>query len=575
MDEMHQLLQVARGLEKADLVVANGDLVDVYSGEVLKDCSVAIKGTRIAYVGQNVGHTIGPETQFINAQGKTLIPGLVEGHAHMIYCSPLDEFLRYVMKGGTTTIVTESQEIAYAQGYPGLLEFLEALRDQPIKLFATIPPLLVLSPELRRKAVDVDLLGELLRREEVVGLGESYWQLALQDAARFLRLSQKALEEGKTVEGHAAGARGKNLLAYLASGVSSCHESVSLVEALEKLRLGLRVMIREGSIRKELAALAGLKDEQIDTRRLMLVTDGISPGDLLEKGYLEHVVQKAIDLGFDPVTAIQMATLNPAEHFHLDSFLGGIAPGKYADLVVIPDPRTIRAEYVISNGKLIARGGELLVEPRKVRFTKSKFKEFRRVSPDELKVRADGDEVRVRVINQETPLVTRELVVTLPVSEGEIRADPSRDILKVAVLSSGGKLFVGFVKGFGMRWGALATSSAWDMCGIVAVGVGEEDLAGAINQVIEHGGGVVVYAGGLVREELPLPGGGLTAELPLESIAERLERIKGILRELGCSLLDPTLTLAVITTPAIPFLRATEEGLVDLRTGQFLDLLVH
>ena len=570
-------MRVARGLEKADLVIANGDLVDVYSGEILKDYSIAIKGDRIAYVGRNVEHTIGFQTEVIDVKGKTIIPGLVEGHTHLMGTPifyPLEEFLRYAARGGTTTIITESMEIAYVLGYRGLTEFLEALGDQPIKLFATIPPLLVLSPEMRQNAVDVDLLGELLRREEVVGLGESFWQLALQDDARFLKLLQRSLEEGKTVEGHAAGAHGEKLIAYLTSGVSSCHESVSLEEALEKLRLGIRVMIREGSIRKELEALARLKDERIDFRRLVLVTDGVGPQELLEKGYLEHVVQKAIDLGFDPVKAVQMATLNPAEHFHLDGILGGIAPGRYADLVVIPNPRTIKAECVISNGKIIARGGALLVEPRKVSFTKGHFREFRRVNPEELKVRADGDEVRVRVINQKTPLVTRELITSLPVSEGEVRADPGRDILKLAVLSRGGRLFVGFVKGFGLRQGALATSSAWDMCGIVAVGVGEEDLAGAINQVIELGGGVVVYAGGLVREELPLPGGGIIAELPLESIAERLERIKGSLKKFGCSLPDPTLTLAVLTSPAIPFLRATEEGLVDLRTGQFLDLLV-
>ena len=353
IEERRALMRVALGEEKADLVVAGGNLVNVYSGEILKNYSVAIKGQWIAYIGQDIRHIIGPQTKVIDVRGKTLIPGLVEGHAHLmaIPCFySLEEFLRYAARGGTTTIITESMEIAYVRGYSGLVEFLEALRDQPIKLFATIPSLLALSPETKRKAVDVDLLGELFRREEVVGLGESYWQSVLQDDARFLQLSQRSLEEGKTVEGHAAGAREEKLMAYLASGVSSCHESVSLEEALERLRLGLRVMIREGSIRKELEALARLKDERIDFRRLVLVTDGVSPQELLEKGYLEHVVQKAIDLGFDPVTAIQMATLNPAEHFHLDGFLGGIAPGKYADLVVIPDPRTIQAEYVISNG---------------------------------------------------------------------------------------------------------------------------------------------------------------------------------------------------------------------------------
>jgi adenine deaminase len=242
--------------------------------------------------------------------------------------------------------------------------------------------------------------------------------------------------------------------------------------------------------------------------------------------------------------------------------------------VVIPNPRTIRAEYVISNGKLIAQQGELLITPKEISFSGGGFGDFREISPAELAIPAEGKrQTKVRVINQVTELVTRELLVELPVLDGEAKAQPDKDILKVALLSNGGKLFTGFIKGFGLRRGAMASSCAWDTCAIVCVGASEEDIAGAINRVIELEGGVVVYADGKVQAELALPIGGFMSRLPLKVIAGRVEEIKQKARELGCPFANPDLTLATISTPAIPFLRLCEDGLVDIRSGEIIDLI--
>jgi len=295
--EAKQLMKVALGQEKADLVIANADVVNVYTGEILKEFDISVKGKWIAYVGRNAGDSIGPQTEVIDARGQTVIPGLIEGHTHIAWLFTPCEFLKYAMTGGTTAIVTETFEIYPVSGYEGVVDFLEALRDQPIKMFGTAPPMISISQAARGIAPDV--LQRLLARDEVLGLGESYWQAVLQEPDRTLPLYEQTLMAGKTLEGHSAGASDKKLAAYVDLGISSCHEPINADQVLERLRLGLHIMIREGSIRRDLEEIAKIKDSGIDLRRLTLSTDGITPEDLIEKGFMEFVLQKAINCGFD------------------------------------------------------------------------------------------------------------------------------------------------------------------------------------------------------------------------------------------------------------------------------------
>jgi adenine deaminase len=571
---MKNLAAVSLGEKEADLVVKGADLVNVYTREVLKGYSVATKGKWIAYVGPDANHTIGSGTKVIDGAGKVLIPGFVDGHTHMLYYASPQEFLRYAMRGGTTTIVTEIMELTFPLGYSGLIEYLETLKNQPIKIFSTVPPSVTLSRDAAARAPTLTQLLELLKRDDLLGVGEGFWQQVLRSETNFPALSAEALNLRKTAEGHAAGCRGQRLAAYLDYGVSSCHESVSAEEVVEKLRFGLCTMIREGSIRKELEAIARIKDMGLDLRRAALVTDGADPRDLVGKGYLEHVVQRAIDAGFDPVLAIQMASLNVAEHFRLDGMLGGIAPAKYADLVLIPDLRTIKAEYVISNGVIIAQDGKLLVEPRPAVFRGSELKKIH-LSPDDFAIKVQRkDFLKVRVMDQVADLVTKEVILDLPAHDGELKADPQRDILKASVISCEGNKFTGLVRGQGFRAGAMATSGAWETFATVVVGASETDMAMAVNRIFEMGGGIVVCSEGKVRAELALPVAGLMSNQRIEEIAERLTDIQAKAKALGFRFSDATLTLAVLTTAAIPFLRLSEEGLVDSKTGQVVDLVV-
>jgi len=579
-DKAKGLINVILGEEKADLAIINATILNIYTGELLDNYSVASKGEWIAYVGDDPGDTIGPDTTIIDGKGKTIIPGLIDGHAHLVWFYNVSEFLRYAMVGGTTTIITETMESFPVMGYEGIVDFLASLRDQPVKIFATAPAMGSISK--RARGISKETLRELLVRDDIVGLGESYWQAVMQEPEEFLPIFKETLRFGKRLEGHSAGAKGKKLMAYIAPGISSCHEPINAEEVLERLRLGMYVMVREGSVRRDLALISRIKDAGVDLRRVILVTDGIGPGDLLEKGYMEFVVQKAIDCGFDTVDAIQMATINVAEYFSLDGIIGGIAPGKYADMLIIPNPGIIKAEYVISRGKIIAREGSLLVPPEKYAFSEASLNSIhllRELEPSDfsIPVKKNSSHVDVRVIDQVTDLVTKEIIIPLPVIEGEIRSDVSRDILKVAAIDRGyspGKIFVGLIRGFCLSTGAIACSAAWDTSDIIVAGENGEDMAGAVNRIYALQGGAVVYARGKILAEIPLPVFGIIADMPIEMLARRMEEITRAIRDLGSPFNNPLLTLITLTGAAIPFLRVCEEGLVNLKDGKTLGLIV-
>jgi len=578
--ENKKLLDVALERTPGDLAIVNARLLNVYTGEILDNQSVCTCGERIACVGPDVGSAIGDGTTVIDAGGATLIPGFIDGHAHVASSFTAGEFLKYAATGGTTTIVTETLEPYAVAGIAGVLDFLASLKDQPIKFFATAPAMVSTS----RAAMGIDPadLEKLLARREIVGLGESYWQAVLQNPDVFLPIFAQTTAHRKLLEGHSAGARGNKLQAYAACGVSSCHEPIKADEVLDRLRLGIYVMIREGSIRRDLAEIARIKDMVVDTRRLILTTDGISPADLMEMGYMEYLVQKAIDCGFDPVTAVQMATLNVAEHFGLDDRIGGIAPGKIADLVLIPAPQTIQAMVVVSSGRIIARDGTLEMAPRKHVFAAESLNTIRipkkfEPSDFDLSFHGDGVTATVRVIEMVTDLVTREMRLELGVSGGKVQSDAVDDLVKIAAIDRAnlpGNCFTGLIKGFGLQSGAMACSAAWDTSCVIVVGADETDMALCVNRIREMQGGAVVCNAGRVAAELAMPVFGLISELPLEELAARLKAIRQAAADLGVSFPDPLLTLIALTGAAIPFLRICEEGLVNFKDGRTVDLFV-
>lgn len=581
-EQRYQLMKVALGEAEADLAIVNGSVVNVYTGEVLEGASVLIKGDKIAYVGKNGGKSIGPLTRVVDAGGKILIPGLIDGHTHLDSMFSISELSRYAVAGGTTTIITETSNVAGVLAYEGTTAILRSGKNQPIKVLVTVPPMVTLSPVTEEHATTVKELRRLLRRKGIIGLGEPYWGEVVGGNRRVLELIAETIRMGRKVEGHSAGASSNKLQAYISSGVSSCHEPITAEEVMERLRLGLFIFIREGEIRRDLEAIAKIRDENIGLTRLALSTDGIAPWQLINDGYMDFVVQKAINLGFNPILAVQMASIHPARHFGLDHLIGGIAPGKYADIVIVPDLRTIRVECVISNGQVAFQNGRPIVPPKRYKYPSSVRNSIRlaqNFTADDFAIPmgSNRSQVKARLIDQVTNLVTRESFADMPVSDGQLKPDASRDIIKVAAIERSyrtGKSFVGLIRGIGLKHGAIGSSYVWDCGDIIVVGADETDMAQVINRIKQLNGGIVVCAGNKILAEIALPVAGVISTEHMETIATRLHEIQRAATDLGCDSPDIRTTLAVLTTPAIPFLRICEHGLFNLRQNQFVDLIV-
>lgn len=566
-------MRVALGESPGDLAIVNARLANVYTGEVQENQLVVTCDKWIAYCGDNRTKMIDRAAQIIDAAGKVVIPGFIDGHTHLPLFFNIPEFLKFAVPGGTTTVITEACEPYAVGGCDGFSDFLDSLADQPIKLFATVPPMVSISPCLVGMAPDD--LKRLLARQEILGMGEAYWQGVFQHPDKLLPIMQATLAAGKTLEGHTAGAKDEKLAAYAAIGVTSCHEPITAEEVRSRLRMGMHVMAREGNVRRDLQAIARILDMGVDLRRLTIASDGVDPHILINEGYMERLVRKAIDYGFSPMQAIQMTTLNVAEHFSIDHLVGGIAPGRYADMVVLPDLDEIAPELVISNGRVVAEKGRLIVDARIHQFSEASRRTVhlpRALTAEDFAVCVDSREATVTaaVIEMVTDLVTREVHVALPVSSGEIHGDAAAGLNKVAAVDRKtvpGKLFTGLIKGFGLRAGAFAASVAWDTANLIVVGADEADMALCINRIREMQGGAVVASGGAITAELALPVLGTISDLSMDKLAERTTQINQAVRSLGSPLADPMLTLATLTGAAIPFFRISEEGLVDIKTG--------
>jgi len=572
-----KIADTALGHEPADMVITDGLLMDVYTGRLLPGRSVAIKEEWIAYVGPDAGHTIGERTEVIEADGKLICPGYVDAHTHLATYWDIADFLAYSIPCGVTTHFTEAEAYAFILGPEGFKAFLDQIENQPVKIYGLIPPMVSLSPASEPLLINRDEIKVLLKDPRVMGLGESFWQGTIMARDnRVLELIQETLKAGKSVEGHAAGAFDAKLAAYAGAGALSCHEAISTDDVLSRLELGLYAMIREGDIRRDLEIILPLKD-RIDMRRVILVTDGTNPADLIENGYMIDVIQKAVDLGFKPIEVVQMVTLNPAEHFGLAHLMGGIAPGRYADILLLPKDGVMKPELVISEGRIVAENGKTAVDIPATPYPDELLKTVRvhPVSSSDLAVPAQGQGDIRSIDIQLGGLVTREGKATPKIVNGRLEADPERDLLKIVFIertSGRGEKFIGFIRGWGQKRGAVATTLCWDAGAIVAIGTNDHDLAAAINRIIELQGGAVVSLDNIFLAEIPLNIGGFMSQLKMPEIARSLDAFQKAVASLGSTLPFAHLTLNVLSTAAIPFIRMTEKGYYRLRENDFVTL---
>jgi adenine deaminase len=535
--------------------LANAKVINVFSGEI-EPGNVAIYGDRIAGVGDYYR-----AKRVLDLGGKYIAPGLINGHIHP-ESSMLDigQYARAVVPHGTTALITDLHEIANVCGLEGIKYVLDCARRLPFDLFLMAPSCV---PSTHRETSGASLNAEdirqLLRRKEVIGLGEvmNFPGVLSGDETVLRKIS---LATGKIIDGHAPGVTGKDLSAYIAAGIHSDHESVSIDEAREKLRRGMFIMIREGSSEKNLDGLLPLVSDKTYNRCLFVVDDR-SCVDLLRDGDIDAVVRKAIGLGLDPVRAIQLATINPAQYFRRDG-LGGVAPGYMANLIVLSDLPRLQIDMVFYRGDIVARDGKPLFPlPQATGRGLTNTVNIKPFNMEALRLLASGKAMPI------IEIVPGQIITRKRIEKIKATPDTSRDILKLVVMErhkATGNIGVGLVSGFGLKRGALASSIAHDSHNVIAIGTSDEDIFTAIKEIERLQGGLVVAAQGKVLASLALPIAGLLSDQPLEVVVSKLERLEEIATELGTKLVSPFATLSFLALPVIPEIRLTDRGVVEL-----------
>jgi len=567
LNDIKQLISVAKGESPADFILANARVVNTFNGEV-EEASVAIYGGKVAGVGE---YTLAKEV--VDLKGKFVAPGLIGGHTHL-ESSMLDvgQYVQAVVPHGTTAIITDLHEIANVCGVAGIEYVLDCARRLPFDLFLMAPSCVPATHlETSGATIGPEEIKKILRFKECIGLGEvmNYPGVLAGDAGM---LSKIASARGKAVDGHAPGVSGENLNAYIGAGIGSDHESVTLAEADEKLRRGMYVMIREGSTEKNLQELLPLVNNRTYPRCFFVVDDR-NCKDIFHDGDIDAVVRKSIRLGLEPVRAVQMATINTANYFRLKGF-GAVAPGYNANLIVLDSLEDFRVGTVYYRGKIVAQDGEPLFELKKR--DNVGLNHTVNVKPftiGALKLKAKGEKALVIEIVP-GQIITHKKPVKVSIKDGRVVPDIKRDILKAVVVErhkDTGNIGVGLVKGFGLKRGALASSIAHDSHNIVVVGVNDEDIYTAVKEVERLQGGLVAVAGGKVLESLAMPIAGLLSEKPLEKVVSGLEKLEEIAKELGCTLPSPFATLSFLALPVIPELRLTDLGLVDVNEFKLIE----
>ena len=562
MADLARRLAVARGDDPADLVVRGGRVLSVFTREWL-ETDIAIAEGYVAGLGDYEG------TEEVHATGRYVVPGFVDAHMHLESPKLLpDEFARLVLPLGTTAVVADPHELANVLGTDGVHWLLDFCADLPLDVYfmasSCVPASRFESP--RRALSEGDLQG-LLRRRRVLGLAEmmNFPGVIAGDEDELTKLG---LTGATHVDGHAPGVVGKQLNAYAAAGIRSDHEALTVEEGRERLRAGMWVLIREASMARNLQALLPLVEEY-GTSRIAFCTDDKDPDDIAENGHINGMVRDAVAAGIAPEDALVLGSLNPALWHGLDH-LGALAPGYQADVLLLPNLESFRPEVVLKRGRPveeIARSEVPEWVKHTVRIGPVAAERFRIVWPNEAKARVIG-----LVPDQ---VVTESLVEEPTVRDGEAVADPPRDLAKIAVIErhlGTGRVGLGFVRGFGLERGALGSTVAHDAHNLVVVGTNDADMARVVEQLGELGGGIVAVDDGEVLAELPLPVGGLLADLPLAEVVERSRACTEAAERLGCRGATPFLTMSFLALSVIPSLKITDQGLVDVDRFELVPL---
>ena len=582
------LVEVAMGRRPADLVLRSGHWVCVQTGEVLEGTDVAISGQRIAYVGSDAGHCIGDDTLVIQADGRYLVPGLLDGHMHVESgMITITEFVRAVLPLGTTGIFVDPHEIANVLGLEGVRLMAEEAAAQPMHVWVQMPSCVPSAPGLETPGASIgpEDVAEAMRWPGIIGLGEmmNFPGVIAGDHALHQELAETRAA-GRVIGGHYASLDlGPPFHAYAAAGAEDDHEGTRLEDALARARQGMKVMMRLGSAWHDVAAqLRAVTELGLDPRHFLLVTDDSHSGTLINEGHMDRVVRHAIQQGADPVVALQMATLNTAEHFGVSREVGQIAPGRYADILLADDLRDLRAGLVIAQGRVVAKDGQLAIElpefsyPAQVR---SSVHLSRALAAADFAVPVESQAVQVvqviGVVENQAP--TRRMRFEMQPVDGELVVDKARDLAKVALVErhrGTGGIQIGFVHGFGFNQPcAVGSTVAHDSHQMLVVGTDDASMARAANRLAEVGGGQVVVKHGEVIALVELPIAGIMSDERAERVAHKADGVLRGFRQCGCMLNNANMQLSLLSLVVIPELRISDKGLVDVDRFEIIPLM--
>src|SRR5512139_3953111 len=572
--ELNQFINIARGDAPADLLLKGGQIVNVFSGEV-HNADIAIADGKIVGVGggSSAGGFTAKET--LDVMGKVIAPGFIDAHVHIESSMvPPPEFARAVVPRGTTTVITDPHEIGNVLGLDGIRYMFDAAKYNPLSMFVMLPSCVPATP--------METSGATLRSYDIEPFKDNPWVLGLAEMMNYPGtingdpevLAKITLFKDKVIDGHAPGLSGLPLNAYVAAGIRSDHECTTVAEAREKLRLGMTIFIREATTAHNLDALLAVITPATSAR-ICWCTDDRQPSDLIDQGGIDYLVRRSIRQGIDPVTAIQIATINPASYYGLHD-RGAITPGRRADLVVLDNLRNVTTKMVLRAGAVVAQDGQLLPYDKPQR--EVRVRGSMNVNWDKVSFRLEAKGRRARVIGViPDQIVTEHLIEELTIENGEAVQDPGLDLLKIAVIdrhANTGAHAVGFVKGIGLRQGAIASSIAHDHHNLVVIGADDSSMMTAARAVSRTGGGLSVAHQQDVLALVPLPIAGLMSDQPIETVRAQMDKTLNAAHNLGATLHDPFMAMSFLALAVIPELKITDQGLVDVTRFQKVPLFV-
>jgi len=570
---------VAMGDNFADLILINCSLVNVYSKEIQDKIQIAITNDRIAFVGTDASHTRGPKTKILDVKNKFVSPSFVDPHIHIDHFITPSEFVKKSLLCGVTSLFPDSIDIVSVCGYKGFKEFVNLTKNLPMRFFHTVPGGLPVDKKFSHgKTLSLKQEKSAIKMSSVIGLGEVFsWTKVTKRDSRAMKSLQQMHEENCIINGHTAGASGKKLNAYVASGIFSCHEPINFDQVIERLRLGMWIMIREGSIRRDLKEILPIViSHGTYTNRLMFCSDGVDPIDLSSYGHIDHCVRSAIKLGLDPIDAVSMASKNCFDYYNLGQQFGGIAPGKMADILILDNLKKIKINSVLIGGKIVVSNGKLISiikKPKVPKWITSTVK-LSKFSENDFSIKSLNTFENVNVINMKTEIVTEKTTEDLDTKNGNVSPSFDKDVWKVAAFDrtyGTKKHTVGFLKNFGAEIGAFASSWSFHENDLITIGSNEKDMAIACNKLSKEQGGMVVIKDGKTLAFMPFQLAGIISLNSIESVSKQFLEINSSMIDSGCKFKKPHLIPVFLPFLALPDIRILYSGIVDVKKRVYIN----